>query len=140
MRFIKLLCKATLRPLACLCTAAVPRAAAAHCTVQVVDDIITELGLAKAAGTFIGNAFVRGVSGGERKRCNIGVELLSNPSLLFLDEPTSGAAPPAVDLLVHSAIGYLGKKQPVTCCLPALHLMPPGFSSYCLQAWTRSRH
>jgi ABC-type lipopolysaccharide export system ATPase subunit len=27
---------------------------------------------------------------GERKRCNIGVELLSNPSLIFLDEPTSG--------------------------------------------------
>lgn len=59
---------------------------------QLVDDIISELALGKAAGTYIGNALVRGVSGGERKRCNIGVELLSNPSLLFLDEPTSGAA------------------------------------------------
>ncbi|KAL4452063.1 hypothetical protein ABPG75_007725 [Micractinium tetrahymenae] len=57
---------------------------------QLVEDVISELALGKAADTFVGNAFVRGVSGGERKRCNIGVELLSNPSLVCLDEPTSG--------------------------------------------------
>ncbi|GAB4813264.1 hypothetical protein N2152v2_000310 [Parachlorella kessleri] len=56
----------------------------------LVTQIITELGLAKAQNTYIGSAYVRGVSGGERKRVNIGLELLANPSLLFLDEPTSG--------------------------------------------------
>lgn len=38
----------------------------------------------------IGTEFLRGVSGGERKRCSIGMELITSPSLLFLDEPTTG--------------------------------------------------
>ncbi|GLT32175.1 hypothetical protein SLA2020_068610 [Shorea laevis] len=53
-------------------------------------DVINELGLERCQNTMIGGAFVRGISGGERKRVCIGTEILFNPSLLFLDEPTSG--------------------------------------------------
>ena len=38
----------------------------------------------------VGTAFIRGVSGGERKRVNIGMELITSPGILFLDEPTTG--------------------------------------------------
>jgi ATP-binding cassette subfamily G (WHITE) protein 2 len=34
--------------------------------------------------------YIIGVSGGERKRTSVAVELLSSPEVLMLDEPTSG--------------------------------------------------
>eukprot|EP00041_Stephanoeca_diplocostata_P018664 m.392675 g.392675 ORF g.392675 m.392675 type:complete len:672 (+) comp21081_c0_seq1:174-2189(+) len=54
------------------------------------NEVIDQLGLADCRDTRIGNAMRRGVSGGERKRASIGIELITNPRILFLDEPTSG--------------------------------------------------
>lgn len=54
------------------------------------EHIINQLGLSKCANTIIGREGARGISGGERKRVSIGIELVTNPRLLFLDEPTSG--------------------------------------------------
>ena len=55
-----------------------------------VDEVVLQLGLIDCKHTRIGNAFMRGVSGGERKRASIGIEIIVNPRILFLDEPTSG--------------------------------------------------
>lgn len=55
-----------------------------------VEQIIMELKLVKCQNTKIGGPLVKGVSGGERKRTSIGVELITDPSLIFLDEPTTG--------------------------------------------------
>ncbi|RUS86344.1 hypothetical protein EGW08_005929 [Elysia chlorotica] len=55
-----------------------------------VSEVIRDLGLARCADTKVGNEFIRGISGGERKRCNIGMELIISPPVLFLDEPTTG--------------------------------------------------
>ncbi|KAM6402130.1 broad substrate specificity ATP-binding cassette transporter ABCG2 [Pluvialis apricaria] len=55
-----------------------------------VNQIINELGLRKVADSKVGTQFTRGVSGGERKRTNIGMELITDPAILFLDEPTTG--------------------------------------------------
>ncbi|KAM8851663.1 ATP-binding cassette sub-family G member 8 [Synchiropus picturatus] len=57
---------------------------------QRVDDVIAELRLRQCAQTRVGNDYVRGVSGGERRRVSIAVQLLWNPGILILDEPTSG--------------------------------------------------
>ena len=40
-----------------------------------------------------GGFFRRGISGGERKRVSVGHEMIINPSVLLLDEPTSGTSP-----------------------------------------------
>lgn len=57
---------------------------------QLVADAMASLGLTGVADTLVGNAWVRGVSGGERKRVHIASEVLANQGLLFADEPTSG--------------------------------------------------
>ncbi|CAM1508976.1 Fc.00g027150.m01.CDS01 [Cosmosporella sp. VM-42] len=58
--------------------------------IRVVEEVIRELGLKECADTRIGNTQHRGCSGGEKRRTSIGVQLLANPSVLFLDEPTTG--------------------------------------------------
>ena len=46
--------------------------------------------LAGVRNEVVGDRKTRGISGGQRKRVNIGIELVTDPALLFLDEPTSG--------------------------------------------------
>ncbi|KAK4387265.1 ABC transporter G family member 25 [Sesamum angolense] len=53
--------------------------------IAIAESVISELGLAKCADTIIGNSFIRGVSGGERKRASIAHEMLVDPSLLILE-------------------------------------------------------
>lgn len=55
-----------------------------------VDRVILAMGLSHCRQTLIGNPLLKGISGGERKRVCIAMELLMRPQLLFLDEPTSG--------------------------------------------------
>lgn len=57
---------------------------------SVVSEVIRELGLKDAADTQVGSTNHRGLSGGEKRRVSIGVQMLANPSVLFLDEPTTG--------------------------------------------------
>uniref|UniRef100_A0A3B4FVK5 ABC-type xenobiotic transporter n=1 Tax=Pundamilia nyererei TaxID=303518 RepID=A0A3B4FVK5_9CICH len=55
-----------------------------------VNHLIKELGLTEVADSKVGTQMTRGISGGERKRTNIGMELIIDPAVLFLDEPTTG--------------------------------------------------
>lgn len=57
---------------------------------DAVEGTIMEMGLQDCADRMIGNWHLRGISGGEKKRLSIALEILTRPRLLFLDEPTSG--------------------------------------------------
>ena len=52
----------------------------------------------------MGTEFIRGVSGGERKRTVIGMELITDPKVLFMDEPTTG-------LDAHTAVSVIQTLQ-----------------------------
>ena len=58
--------------------------------VLVVERIIDSLGLSAIRSSKVGTVEKRGISGGQRKRVNVGLEMVMEPSLLILDEPTSG--------------------------------------------------
>ena len=65
----------------------------AKSTIELHEDVshlLEVLGLTEIADNTIGTSFVRGISGGQKKRVDIGTELVASPKLLFLDEPTSG--------------------------------------------------
>ncbi|XP_022143692.1 ABC transporter G family member 25 isoform X2 [Momordica charantia] len=81
--------------------------------IAVAESVIAELGLGKCQDTIIGNAFIRGVSGGERKRVSIAHEMLINPSLLILDEPTSGLDSTAAHRLVSTMAGLAHKGKTI---------------------------
>lgn len=55
-----------------------------------VNQLIQWLNLEKCKDTRVGSALKRNLSGGERKRCSIAMEVITEPSLIFLDEPTTG--------------------------------------------------
>jgi len=57
---------------------------------QRVDEVIAKLCLEKCRHTIIGNVLRRGISGGQAKRVNVALSLITLPRVVFLDEPTSG--------------------------------------------------
>ena len=65
-----------------------------------VENVMHDLGLTHVRNVVVGTPMRKGISGGERKRLCVGMQLLNRPQLLFLDEPTSGLdSVTALDLL-----------------------------------------
>ena len=58
--------------------------------VNLVNKTLQNLGLFEKKDLRVGSPFKKTISGGQRKRLNIALELIREPSILFIDEPTSG--------------------------------------------------
>ncbi|KAG6744858.1 hypothetical protein POTOM_051498 [Populus tomentosa] len=78
---------------------------------SVVENTIMEMGLQDCADSKIGNWHLRGISTGEKKRLSIGVEILTRPHIMLLDEPTTGLDSASAFFVMRalSSIAYDGK-------------------------------
>ncbi len=57
---------------------------------DLVVEVLTSIGLIETRDLKVGSPLEKTISGGQRKRLNIALELIREPSVLFVDEPTSG--------------------------------------------------
>jgi len=87
-----------------------------------VDKLIKDVGLEDSATTRAGDEFLRGLSGGNKRRLSIAVALAKNPSVLFLDEPTSGVdSASAVRMM--SFLNEIAKSSQI-CAVCTIHQPP----------------
>ncbi|KAK0598028.1 hypothetical protein LWI29_030873 [Acer saccharum] len=91
---------------------------------EIVQETIVKMGLQDCAENKIGNWHLRGISTGEKRRLSIGVEILTQPKVLFLDEPTSGldSASAFFVLLVLNSIAHDGRIVVCSVHQPSSHL------------------
>ncbi len=77
---------------------------------QGVDEALALLGLSDRADVRVGR-----LSGGQRKRVSVGIELLGRPPILFLDEPTSGLDPGAAARLTRALQRLARQGRAIVC-------------------------
>lgn len=84
---------------------------------ELVEEALDLLDLRKAADTVIGNALKAGISGGELKRTCVAMELITNPSVLFLDEATTGLDAGAAFKVVETLKKIASSGRTVVCSI-----------------------
>ncbi|GLI71094.1 hypothetical protein VaNZ11_016163 [Volvox africanus] len=85
----------------------------------VVEDAIRELDLTSCADTLIGDEIIglKGISGGQKRRASVGVELVKDPRVLFLDEPSSGLDSEMALSVVTTLVRLARKGRTVVCTI-----------------------
>jgi len=78
---------------------------------EVIDRTIFELDLDDIRNLKVGSSLNKVISGGQRKRLNIALELIREPTILFVDEPTSGLSSVDSDIVMNllKELTYRGK-------------------------------
>jgi ABC-type multidrug transport system ATPase subunit len=85
---------------------------------QLVEESLDALGLRHVRNSVVGDELVRGISGGERRRVSIAIELVSAPSILFLDE----VCHKVLIVLIYNSLrrGWIVPVPRMLCCIYSL--------------------
>ncbi|HAM10176.1 MAG: hypothetical protein A2X03_06120 [Bacteroidetes bacterium GWA2_40_15] len=92
---------------------------------NVVNKTLTDLDLDEIRDLKVGNSLNKVISGGQRKRLNIALELIREPTILFVDEPTSGLSSVDSDIVLN-----LLKEQTYRGKLVIINIHQPGSDLY----------
>ena len=92
---------------------------------EVVNKTLTELDLYEIRDLKVGNTLNKVISGGQRKRLNIALELIREPTILFVDEPTSGLSSVDSEIVMN-----LLKEQTYRGKLVIINIHQPGSDIY----------
>jgi ABC transport system ATP-binding/permease protein len=92
---------------------------------EVIDRVLFDFDLEEIKDLKVGNPLKKVISGGQRKRVNIALELLREPTILFVDEPTSGLS--SVD---SEAVMNLLKEQTHKGKIVIINIHQPGSEIY----------
>ena len=92
---------------------------------EAVDRILVDFDLDVIRDLKVGNPLNKIISGGQRKRLNIALELIREPTILFVDEPTSGLS--SVDA---EAVMNMLKEQTYKGRLVIITIHQPGSDIY----------
>ena len=92
---------------------------------RVVDEVLTEMDLFEIRDLKVGNSLNKVISGGQRKRLNIALELIREPTILFADEPTSGLSSVDSEIVMN-----LLKEQTYRGKLVIINIHQPGSEIY----------
>lgn len=88
-----------------------------------IDTLLGQLGLTDQKDTIVGDIFLKGLSGGQKRRLSVALEALTDPQNLFLDEPTSGldaeSALQVMEFLKTYARGASGRRIILTIHQPS---------------------
>jgi ABC transport system ATP-binding/permease protein len=92
---------------------------------EAVDKVLTEMDLFDIRDLKVGNPLNKVISGGQRKRLNIALELIREPTILFADEPTSGLSSVDSEIVMN-----LLKEQTYRGKLVIINIHQPGSEIY----------
>ncbi len=92
---------------------------------KIVAKVLKDLSLRDVKHLKVGSPREKIISGGQRKRLNIGLELLREPSVLFVDEPTSGLSSQDAE-----SVMWLLKKQAVSGKIVFVNIHQPSSNIY----------
>jgi len=87
---------------------------------RLIESILKKLDLYEIRNLKVGSKLSKLISGGQRKRLNIALELIREPSILLVDEPTSGLSSMDSDIVMH-----LLRKQAISGRLVIVNIHQP---------------